>query len=276
MMKPIPRYHGKYLINESGIVVTQKGHVMRTAKSNAGYLRTALEQVNEDGVFERKNESIHRLVAETFLENPDNLPCVMHKDNDKLNNHVSNLKYGTNADNTREAIADGLTRERDRRHSEQLSGSKSIYEIYNEDESEVIRCIGREEVADVIQYELISLKNMVGNGRKITLGPYAGYMIRRTPEKVKLIDGVPYNVYTGKIINVNNNIEHNDDYVQRLSLDEGVKPQAYYDPYYGYIDENCNIGGRKIQLQLEENHTGSQTICLEINNKEKRCPFIFS
>ena len=57
------------------------------------------------------------------------------------------------------------------------------YEIFNEDTGDVIRCHGREMVADTIQYSLISLKNMVGNGRKIALGPYKGYQIRRLNRK---------------------------------------------------------------------------------------------
>lgn len=50
----------------------------------------------------------HRLVAEAFLPNPDNLPVVMHLDNDKSNNDISNLKWGTVAENTKCAFDDGL------------------------------------------------------------------------------------------------------------------------------------------------------------------------
>lgn len=44
--------------------------------------------------------TIHRLVALTYIPNPHNYPCVRHLDNNKLNNHVSNLEwctYKTNA-----------------------------------------------------------------------------------------------------------------------------------------------------------------------------------
>lgn len=42
-----------------------------------------------------KNYSIHRLVAEAFIDNPDNLPCVNHKDFNTKNNVATNLEYCT-------------------------------------------------------------------------------------------------------------------------------------------------------------------------------------
>lgn len=165
MMKPIPGYEGKYQINECGNVINKKGHLMRTAVSNSGYLRTSLEL---PGTTERKNESIHRLVAETFIPNPDNLPIVMHIDNDPFNNHISNLRWGTQQENVQQSII-----ERRRIHP-----NSCAYEVYNAYTGDTVYCDSRSELADTICYAEISLKNMVGNGRIISQGPYMGYQIR--------------------------------------------------------------------------------------------------
>ena len=55
MMIDLVNYEGKYKINEAGIIINKKGHVMRTAVSNSGYLRTALEEKDST---KRKNEHV--------------------------------------------------------------------------------------------------------------------------------------------------------------------------------------------------------------------------
>ena len=70
-----------------------------------GYLYTGVTY--KDGQRQRR---VNVLVGEAYLDNPDNLPVVMHKDNDKTNPHVSNLKWGTISENTRDAFRDGLAR----------------------------------------------------------------------------------------------------------------------------------------------------------------------
>jgi len=67
-----------------------QGHVLKQHDNGIGYL---LVSIPIDGKWTTKY--LHRLVAETFLSNPDNLPQVNHKDNNRMNNNVSNLEWCT-------------------------------------------------------------------------------------------------------------------------------------------------------------------------------------
>ena len=53
----------------------------------------------------RASKTVHRLVAETFIPNPDNLPEVNHKDENKLNNNVNNLEWCDNKYNVNYSVA---------------------------------------------------------------------------------------------------------------------------------------------------------------------------
>ena len=72
----------------------QKPQILSPIDHGNGYLYITFIK---DGV--RKNHYIHRLVAETFIPNPDNLPQVNHIDYDRRNNKVSNLEWVTAKDN---------------------------------------------------------------------------------------------------------------------------------------------------------------------------------
>lgn len=76
--------------SKNGSTQIRKGRVLKPSKAHNGYLHIML---CKDG--NRYTHTIHRLVAETFLPNPDNLPQVNHRDENKENNTVDNLEYCT-------------------------------------------------------------------------------------------------------------------------------------------------------------------------------------
>lgn len=71
-----------------------KGRFLKQSNDKNGYLQVSI-QVNRKGATKR----VHRLIAETFIPNPDNLPQVNHKDCDVKNNRVSNLEWCDNSYN---------------------------------------------------------------------------------------------------------------------------------------------------------------------------------
>ncbi len=87
--RPIEGYEGLYEISSYGRVKSLKNSIiLRPKKEPTGYLRCNL-YLNKNV----KTVSIHRLVAQAFIPNPDNLPEVNHKDEDKTNNKVDNLEW---------------------------------------------------------------------------------------------------------------------------------------------------------------------------------------
>lgn len=67
------------------------GKIIKQFISKCGYLRVGLTIKNHCS----KTVLVHRLVALAFLDNPNNYPCVNHKDENKQNNHVNNLEWCT-------------------------------------------------------------------------------------------------------------------------------------------------------------------------------------
>lgn len=86
-----------YLIYEDGRIFSNKRHRFLKGKiDNMGYLVYALAISDKLSVSNRKLSKMmyaHRLVAQLFLDNPNNYPYVHHKDENKLNNHYSNLEW---------------------------------------------------------------------------------------------------------------------------------------------------------------------------------------
>lgn len=89
--RDIENYNGEYQVSNLGRVYSVKSKkFLKPKTTSGGYLQVCLSKNGK-----HKNYYIHRLTAQAFLKNINNLPQVNHKDENPLNNNLSNLEWCT-------------------------------------------------------------------------------------------------------------------------------------------------------------------------------------
>lgn len=102
LWKEIKGYEGKYIISSYGDIISLPRYKQNNSKLQYVEPREIKTCVNKrngyvyvylcnDGKY--KNHRLHRLVAEAFLDNPNNYDQINHKDGNRQNNKLSNLEY---------------------------------------------------------------------------------------------------------------------------------------------------------------------------------------
>lgn len=112
-MKEYP-FNKNYLVDEQGNIYSKRFKKKLIPKKNwDGYMRIQIWSDNKC-----KYVGWHRIVAETFIPNPDNKPFVNHINGIKSDNRVSNLEWCTQSENIQHAYRTGLSKP-------QINGAKS-------------------------------------------------------------------------------------------------------------------------------------------------------
>ena len=129
MRKQINGYNNYYIYDNGDVLNISTNKILKGSIGENGYKYYRLSKDNNKTMF-----YAHRLVAEHFLENPNLLPIVNHKDGNKLNNQLSNLEWVSYSENTKHAHDNNLIKQVSKReyYKEDLENEqwKKIYD-YN-------------------------------------------------------------------------------------------------------------------------------------------------
>lgn len=126
-MRQHPIYDYLYITEDGRIFSKKTNKFLKFVKHPNGYfmLFTKLNGRQSKGISLR----VHRLVAETYLSNPDNKPYVNHKDGIKANNHVSNLEWVTASENMKHAYNTGLVKRKVTYSNSQCKVTKEVVNL---------------------------------------------------------------------------------------------------------------------------------------------------
>lgn len=113
----------RYTVDENSIVYNIDKNTILKQCEYGEYKTVSI--VCEDGV--RRNIYVHRLVAISFIPNPENKPEVNHIDGNKFNNNISNLEWNTSSENKTHSVSIGLKDKGIERQRKLVS--KTVYNV---------------------------------------------------------------------------------------------------------------------------------------------------
>ena len=126
--RPVVGYEGLYEVSSFGRVRSldrqvrrphtgpylKPGRILKLGTHRQGYRLAYLAREGSE-----RAVKVHRLVAEAFIPNPQNKPCVLHGRNGVSDNSVQNLRWGTQSENNLDTVRDGNHRSSTKTHCPQ-------------------------------------------------------------------------------------------------------------------------------------------------------------
>ena len=125
------KFNPKYIISNKGFVISlvREFHLLNIRRDKHGYTHYYIRDLSTG---KRKDFKGHRLVAEHFIDNPNNYPIVNHIDGNKANNHIENLEWCTHSQNNIHAYKNGLNRSKKKQCTINGIDYESITEAANQ------------------------------------------------------------------------------------------------------------------------------------------------
>ena len=164
-MKPINKLNfNHYFIESDGRIYNSKMNLIKpVSNKNNSYLQVVLQ--NKYAGEKPKCFYVHRLVAETYILNPDNLPVVNHIDFNKLNNDISNLEWCTVKQNVHHYIE---SKEFEREVFDKVNSNRKLVEIgvnHYRIYKDIKHVIKLWDCSGGICYEILRLNTLKTNSR---------------------------------------------------------------------------------------------------------------
>lgn len=158
-------FNGKYTIDSDGnIFNNQLNRYISYYITNKGYKAVDLYYEGK-----RYKWLVHRLVAESFIPNPENHPIVLHLDSVRTNCNVNNLKWGTYSENNKQAVAEGSMKV-------PRPYNRKYYILY--DDTIIMKFYGLKSIIKETGLTESMLRNYIFRNQSILHGNYAGFKIK--------------------------------------------------------------------------------------------------
>lgn len=149
-----------YLVSEDGGIYNRRRKSLTYGKDHRGYRRTSV-MING----EQKALLVHRIVAMTYLPNPNNLPEVNHIDGNKANNHVSNLEWVSRHENQKHAFSIGLNSNKGVKNGKATITPEIALDLYNQ----MLKGVGLKELSNITGHSISILSKIKA---KVTWSEY--------------------------------------------------------------------------------------------------------
>lgn len=180
LSKDIIGYEGNYKINidstiqsiertiirSNGTTLKVKGKIKKTTINNDGYAIVVLYKLNKPKQF-----YIHRLVAEHFIDNPKNHPCINHINGIKNDNSISNLEWCSYSENNFHAYSK-LNKVGYWKGKKSKNGLSKIVVQYDLNGNKISEYNSITECAKIIGLKRETIRDNVNGKIKIILGKY--------------------------------------------------------------------------------------------------------